>query len=66
MKVRWRKSARSGGVSDEHCVELGRLGSGVGVRDSKDPDGTYLVLGTGEFAAFLDAVKAGRRGGAGV
>ncbi|MFC6930822.1 DUF397 domain-containing protein [Actinomadura yumaensis] len=33
MTVQWRKSSFSGGVNDEHCVELGRLarGSGFGI-----------------------------------
>ncbi|WP_173098319.1 DUF397 domain-containing protein [Actinomadura verrucosospora] len=46
MSVQWRKSTYSGGVNDEHCVELGRLGAGagIGLRDSKDPDGGYLTL----------------------
>ncbi|MFI0485375.1 DUF397 domain-containing protein [Actinomadura sp. 9N215] len=39
MIVQWRKSTHSGGADDQHCVELGRLASGVGVRDSKAPKG---------------------------
>ncbi|TDB84301.1 DUF397 domain-containing protein, partial [Actinomadura sp. 7K534] len=35
----------SGSANDDVCVELGRLapGAGVGVRDSKDPDGGHLT-----------------------
>lgn len=57
--MQWRKSTHSGGVNDEHCVELGRLapGIGIGVRDSKDPDGGHLTLAVGEFAALLTRIK---------
>ncbi|GAA1819816.1 DUF397 domain-containing protein [Actinomadura chokoriensis] len=59
MIVRWRKSSHSGGISDQQCVELGRLalGAGVGVRDSKDPDGGYLILSVAEFAGLIEQVK---------
>ncbi|MBO2458008.1 DUF397 domain-containing protein [Actinomadura violacea] len=43
MTVHWRKSSHSGTATDEVCVELGRLDQGIGVRDSKDPDGGYLT-----------------------
>ncbi|MFF0526045.1 DUF397 domain-containing protein [Actinomadura nitritigenes] len=57
--MQWRKSSYSGGADDEHCVELGRLAPevGVGVRDSKDPDGGHLTLTVGEFAALLARIK---------
>ncbi|MEU8800901.1 DUF397 domain-containing protein [Spirillospora sp. NPDC048819] len=56
MDVTWRKSSRSGELGD-NCVELAGLPEGVGVRDSKDPDGPKLLLGRDEFAALLAAVK---------
>ncbi|SNR65863.1 DUF397 domain-containing protein [Actinomadura mexicana] len=61
MSVRWRKSTHSSGVNDEHCVELGRLapGAGIGVRDSKDPDGGHLALTAAEFGALLARLKQG-------
>ncbi|WP_339154937.1 DUF397 domain-containing protein [Actinomadura luteofluorescens] len=55
----WRKSSYSGGANDEHCVELGRLarGVGIGVRDSKDPDGGYLTLSGVQFACLVGLIK---------
>ena len=35
MDRRWRKSSRSGNVTN--CVEVADLGGRVGVRDSKNP-----------------------------
>ncbi|MFV2176411.1 DUF397 domain-containing protein [Actinomadura sp. LOL_016] len=57
MIVQWRKSSRSGGVNDKACVELGRLGSGVGLRDSKDPGAGHLTLTVSEFEGLVDALK---------
>lgn len=59
MNVQWRKSTHSSGVNDEHCVELGRLvpGAGIGVRDSKDPDGGHLTLSIAEFAGLIEQIK---------
>ena len=59
MAVQWRKSAHSGGVDDKACVELGRLGAGagIGVRDSKDPDGGHLTLSGAQFAGLIEQVK---------
>ncbi|MEU8344031.1 DUF397 domain-containing protein [Spirillospora sp. NPDC048832] len=59
MSVQWRKSSHSGGVDDKACVELGRLapGAGIGVRDSKDPDGDYLTLSVAVFADLIEQVK---------
>ncbi|TDE32354.1 DUF397 domain-containing protein [Actinomadura sp. 6K520] len=59
MNVRWRKSSYSGGISDQQCVELGRLplGTGIGMRDSKDPGAGHLALTATEFANLLEQVK---------
>ncbi|TDC49065.1 DUF397 domain-containing protein [Actinomadura sp. KC345] len=59
MIVHWRKSSHSGGVDDHQCVELGRLapGAGIGVRDSKAPDGGHLTLSVAEFADLIERVK---------
>ncbi|MFG2090397.1 MULTISPECIES: DUF397 domain-containing protein [unclassified Spirillospora] len=59
MIVQWRKSTHSGGADDEHCVELGRLapGAGIGVRDSKDPDGGHLTLSVAQFAGLIEQVR---------
>lgn len=52
----WRKSSRSGELGD-NCIELAELPEGVGIRDSKDPDGPNLLVGRDKFAALLAAVK---------
>lgn len=59
MIVYWRKSSYSGGISDQQCVELGRLapGDGIGVRDSKDPDGGHLTLSVAQFVGLIERVK---------
>ncbi|GAA2414203.1 hypothetical protein GCM10010191_25150 [Actinomadura vinacea] len=56
----WRKSTHSDKWED--CVELAaspRRGTGVLVRDSKDPGGGTCRFGGEEFAAFLRKVKRG-------
>ncbi|MFB4307184.1 DUF397 domain-containing protein [Actinomadura sp. GTD37] len=55
MRTHWRKSTRSGSATDEACIELAALPGGVGVRDSKDPDGPVLVL---TRAALRTAVQS--------
>lgn len=59
MLAQWRKSSHSGGVDDHQCVELGQLaaGAGVGVRDSKDPEGGHLALTAAQFAGLVDQIK---------
>ncbi|MUN38588.1 DUF397 domain-containing protein [Actinomadura litoris] len=57
MSVHWRKSSYSGGADDQHCVELGRLSSGVGVRDSKDPAGGHIRLTPVRFAVLVARLK---------
>lgn len=55
----WRKSSRSGGVNDNACVELARLGGTVGVRDSKNPDAGHLGLSRREFSQLVARIKRG-------
>ncbi|MFI0366838.1 DUF397 domain-containing protein [Actinomadura sp. 1N219] len=59
MTIQWRKSSYSGVGNDDVCVELGRLAPevGVGVRDSKDPDGGHLTLTVAQFAGLLEQIK---------
>ncbi|MEU8800902.1 DUF397 domain-containing protein [Spirillospora sp. NPDC048819] len=54
--LRWRKATRSTSTGGE-CVELAVVPEGVGVRDSKNPDGPKLLLGHDEFAAPVAALK---------
>ncbi|MBT2208852.1 DUF397 domain-containing protein [Actinomadura sp. NEAU-AAG7] len=57
MSVQWRKSSYSGGADDQHCVELGCLSSGVGVRDSKDPEAGHIRLTPARFAVLVARLK---------
>jgi hypothetical protein len=46
---------RSG--TNGNCVEIARLDDGtIGIRDSKDPEGPTLRIGTDEWLAFLEGV----------
>ncbi|MFE9102848.1 DUF397 domain-containing protein [Actinomadura geliboluensis] len=65
----WRKSSHSQGGGTE-CVEIAQVGNSRAVRDSRNPTGPVLAYSSGEWAAFLQAVKAGAhdlpwRGGVG-
>lgn len=51
--IRWRKSSLSDG--QDTCIELAHTGTAV--RDSKNPDGPALTVGTHDLLA---AVKTGR------
>jgi hypothetical protein len=54
----WRKSARSGGMTN--CVEVaGGLPLIVAVRDSKAPAGLALTFGFGAWDTFTARVKGG-------
>ena len=55
VAVRWRKSSRS--VSQGECVEVAFVGM---IRDSKNPDGPVLAVGSRNFAEFIAAVKVNR------
>ncbi|GAA2280903.1 DUF397 domain-containing protein [Actinomadura luteofluorescens] len=61
MTSAWRKSSHSGGATDEACVELAALpeGGGVGVRDSKDPEGGRLTVRGDAFGSLLRRIKDG-------
>lgn len=53
----WRKSSQSSGGTEGQCVELAVLRGAVGVRDSKDPWGSKLVLSRRQLCEFLRAVR---------
>ncbi|MDL4775618.1 MULTISPECIES: DUF397 domain-containing protein [Thermomonosporaceae] len=59
MITAWRKSSHSGSTTDEACVELAGLVEGVGVRDSKDPDGGRLAVSGAGFAGLVGRIKRG-------
>lgn len=53
--VTWIKATASAG--NGQCVEVARLDDGIGVRDSKDPQGPILRFTAAEWSAFLDGAK---------
>lgn len=55
-RVTWRKSSRSSGNGGA-CVEVAGLESGIGLRDSKNPDGPKLVVSRGAFASLVADLK---------
>lgn len=56
--AKWFKSSRSGAAG--HCVQAAFLENrGVGVRDSKNPDGPALLFTEPEWDAFIAGAKAG-------
>lgn len=59
MKTDWRKSSRSGAINDEACVEVAGLIQGVGIRDSKDPEGGRLAVSGDVFGGLLQRIKEG-------
>ncbi|MES9539937.1 MULTISPECIES: DUF397 domain-containing protein [unclassified Actinomadura] len=59
MTSAWRKSSFSGGATDEACVEVAGLIDGVGIRDSKDPDGGRLIVSGDAFGSLLQRIKEG-------
>lgn len=54
----WRKSSRSTNTSN--CVEVGRIGGGAAVRDTKDRATGYFTASGVQWSAFVAAVKTGR------
>ncbi|WP_338605124.1 DUF397 domain-containing protein [Saccharopolyspora sp. SCSIO 74807] len=54
----WRKSSRSS--QQTACVEVGRAADGAAVRDTKDRAAGYFTTTSGQWTAFVEAVKDGR------
>lgn len=57
--VTWQKSRRSN--PSGNCVELAALpdGSGIAVRNSRDPQGAALIFTLAEIAAFVGGAGDG-------
>jgi len=53
-RAQWRKSSYSG--NSGNCVEVANLGHAVAVRDSKNLEGSVLVVTPSEWRAFLQDV----------
>jgi hypothetical protein len=59
MMIQWRKSSHSQGNAQGNCVEVStNVECATLIRDSKDPHGPHLALGSADLAAFLSTVKA--------
>ncbi|MFD5140122.1 DUF397 domain-containing protein [Streptomyces sp. NPDC058378] len=53
----WRKSSYSGNTGGD-CVEVADgCAASVPVRDSKNPAGPVLILGTAAWQAFVDGLR---------
>jgi hypothetical protein len=57
-RATWRKSSRSS-TNGGQCVEIAALPGGIGVRDSKNPDGATLVFAAGAWRAFARRAVSG-------
>jgi hypothetical protein len=56
--IPWRKSSYSGSTGGD-CVEVARLDARQMVRDSKNPEGSVLVLHLDAWAAMVSQIKRG-------
>ena len=54
----WRKSSYSSGNGD--CVEVAATSVGVLLRDSKNPGGPILAVGTGQWREFVGHLSPSR------
>ncbi|MDJ1134127.1 DUF397 domain-containing protein [Streptomyces iconiensis] len=54
----WRKSSYSGSNQGE-CLEVADGFANIPVRDSKNPGGPVITIGTEAFAAFVGAIRDG-------
>ena len=55
----WFKSSRT--VEHNQCVEVALTPEHVGVRDTKNRSDGHLTVTAGQWATFVDHVKAGDR-----
>jgi Domain of unknown function (DUF397) len=51
----WRKAQRS--MNNGNCIEVAWASEKILVRDSKDPDGSWLVYPSRSWHAFIETVK---------
>ncbi|KUF19599.1 DUF397 domain-containing protein [Streptomyces silvensis] len=58
MEIQWRKSSYSTDAEGSNCVELGRVGDTVYVRESDDPD-AVIATTPEKLLAFLRGAKDG-------
>ena len=56
----WRKASYSNGNGGD-CVEVAHLDGGHrAVRDSKNPTGAVLIVGSAEWSELITAVRTGQ------
>ncbi|HET8661197.1 MAG TPA: DUF397 domain-containing protein [Micromonosporaceae bacterium] len=55
-QIKWHRNGR---CESSACVEVGRGGDRVVVRDSADPEGPVLSFDSQEWAAFVAWLKRG-------
>jgi hypothetical protein len=60
LRRSWRKSSYSN--SSSNCVEVGRAGPAVAVRDTKNRDGGALAFSRPSWQEFTRRVKQGPAG----
>ncbi|WP_433873562.1 DUF397 domain-containing protein [Saccharopolyspora sp. CA-218241] len=58
MPTGWRKASYSG--QNAGCVEVGRVGGGAAVRDTKDRAAGYLTATRDQWARFIEAINTDR------
>jgi hypothetical protein len=54
--LQWRKARRSAG--NGACVEVAPVNGQIAIRDSKNPDGSWLQYSPRSWQAFVAAIKA--------
>ncbi|MEU3144053.1 MULTISPECIES: DUF397 domain-containing protein [unclassified Streptomyces] len=57
----WRKSTYSDGGGGDCLETADNIPGTVPVRDSKNPTGTILLIGTCAWAAFVDGIRTSGR-----
>jgi hypothetical protein len=57
--INWNNARKSSRSAQGDCVEVAPGEDIVGVRDTKDRGGAQLALPAGQWALFLEGVKAG-------
>jgi hypothetical protein len=59
MITNWRKSSYSGNNGGD-CVEVGSEPDVVGIRDSKNRPGGYLIVSSQQWTGFVAGIDAGQ------
>jgi uncharacterized protein DUF397 len=57
-RAHWKKSSYSGNTGN--CVEVATTRSVVGIRDSKDPDSTVLMVSRETWGEFTRGLRSER------